>query len=67
MGLMIGVEMTEDIAKTVQKRLQEKGILVGAVGSKILRLVPPLIVTEPEVDLFMDRLSAVFNELEKGA
>lgn len=66
MGLMIGVEMTAGIGKTVQKLLQEKGILAGAVGDKILRLVPPLIITEKEVDIFVTNLTAVLAELEKG-
>ena len=67
MGLMIGVEMTAGIGKTVQKLLQEKGILAGAVGDKILRLVPPLIITEKEVDIFVTNLTAVLAEVEKGA
>ncbi len=65
MGLMIGVEMTEAIGKEVQQELQKRGILAGAVGDRILRLVPPLIITEQEVDRFIEQLTAVLAE--KGA
>ncbi len=65
MGLMIGVEMTEAIGREVQQKLQQRGILAGAVGDRILRLVPPLIITEKEVDIFIENLKAVLAE--KGA
>ncbi len=64
MGLMIGVEFTQAMGKEVQKALQEKGILAGAVGDRILRLVPPLIITEKEIDCFAEALKAVLTEKE---
>lgn len=52
-GLMLGVEFKEPIAKTVQQKLFEKKYLVGAVGGEVLRLLPPLILTEKDVDEFI--------------
>ncbi|MBQ3226076.1 MAG: aspartate aminotransferase family protein [Clostridia bacterium] len=53
MGLMIGVEFSEPIAKDVQAKLLEKKYLVGAVGTTVLRLVPPLVLSKNDVDEFI--------------
>jgi len=49
-GLMVGMEFTEEIANDIYKKLFEKGFLVGCVGTKILRFLPPLIVTKDDID-----------------
>jgi len=48
-GLMIGVELDTPVAPVVDK-LREKGVLCGPAGAYVLRFLPPLIVTEGEVD-----------------
>ncbi len=62
-GLMIGVEFAKPIAKTLSKQLFEQGFLVGTVGDTIFRLVPPLIITEQEIDLLTSALEHLLNEL----
>ena len=47
---MLGVVFHEDIAKDIGTALREKGYLVGVVGTKVLRLVPPLIINEQDID-----------------
>lgn len=63
LGLMVGVEFAEPIAKKVQGVLFEAKYLVGAVGDKILRLVPPLILTKEQADEFIVALETVLKEL----
>ncbi|AUS95510.1 aspartate aminotransferase family protein [Clostridium thermosuccinogenes] len=58
-GLMIGVEFTGGIAKEVKDKLFESGYLVGSVGTKVLRLLPPLILTKPDVDGFIEALDKI--------
>ena len=48
LGLMIGVEMG-DLAKEFQKFALGKRLLVNVSAGKVLRLVPPLIVSEASV------------------
>jgi len=48
-GLMVGCELSMDAASVVEYCLQQQ-VLINAVGGKILRFVPPLIVTEEEID-----------------
>ena len=76
-GLMIGVELVRDAAKTpavaeaqeVKKRCREAGILVGVGGSlgNVVRLQPPLVLSEDEAAQVVDRLSAILRELDRAA
>ncbi|MGC8668707.1 MAG: acetylornithine transaminase [Chthonomonadales bacterium] len=47
LGLMIGVELSGG-ARQVQDDLLNRGIVVNAIGEKILRFLPPLTVTREE-------------------
>jgi 4-aminobutyrate aminotransferase len=50
-GLMIGVEFdTPELAEEVQWAAFRRGLLVLECGRKAIRLAPPLVVTESEVD-----------------
>lgn len=62
-GLMIGVEFQEPIAKALSKALFEKGFLVGTVGETVFRIVPPLIITETEINLLIDALDSLLSHL----
>ncbi len=57
MGLMIGVEFKEPVAKKVNSvLLNEFNYLVGVIGDSIFRIVPPLIITKEDADAFLDAL-----------
>lgn len=60
-GLICGVEFTEPIGREITEKLRERGILVGAVGDRILRIVPPLIVTKADLDVLVNTLEEVLN------
>ena len=40
----------------VVNRALEQGLLVISAGSDVLRLVPPLVITESDIDDMMERL-----------
>lgn len=63
-GLLIGVQMKEEAAPLVTA-FREKGILVLLAGSHVLRILPPLIVSQEELTTFI----TVFKEIlqAKGA
>jgi acetylornithine aminotransferase/acetylornithine/N-succinyldiaminopimelate aminotransferase len=48
MGLLLGLQLREPIAKRARVIAQEKGLLVGSIGDHVLRVAPPLIVTAEE-------------------
>jgi 4-aminobutyrate aminotransferase len=73
-GLMIGVELVNDDAKTpapdeaaeVKKRCREAGVLVGVGGSlgNVVRLQPPLVLTEDEAAEVSDKLRAILEQAD---
>lgn len=63
-GCMIGVELTSD-GQPVADSLQRKRILVNCTNVNVLRLVPPLIVTQAQCDELVAALRSVLEELKK--
>lgn len=61
-GLILGMELTIDGADIVN-RAMAKGLLINCTVGKVLRFVPPLIVTQAEIDEAIDILAAIFVEL----
>ncbi|MDR1576661.1 MAG: aspartate aminotransferase family protein [Deltaproteobacteria bacterium] len=55
LGLIIGLELTRPAAPVVNA-LRDLGFLVNAAGPEILRFVPPLTVSEEEIDLLAQAL-----------
>jgi acetylornithine/N-succinyldiaminopimelate aminotransferase len=62
-GLMLGLRLAEGIdAKAVYGDLLRRGLIVNAVDGSTLRLVPPITVTEAEIDEAVAMMSAVIGE-----
>ena len=62
-GLMIGIEFKSSLsAKKVAKELLEAGVVVGTAGENVLRLLPPFIITQEEIDLFIKEFSYIINK-----
>ncbi len=61
-GLIIGMELARD-CRPVAQRCLEKGIIINCTLEKILRFLPPLIVTREEIDECIAVLDGVFQEL----
>ncbi|NGP44551.1 acetylornithine transaminase [Bacillaceae bacterium SIJ1] len=54
-GLMIGIEMEKPVSPLIT-RLQEKGFLTLSAGENVLRLLPPLIISEDLLEDFVKTL-----------
>jgi acetylornithine aminotransferase len=52
-GLLIGIEFAEPIAKQVTKNLEKLGILVNGNSEHVIRIAPPLIVTDRQISKFI--------------
>ena len=57
-GLMVGVELTKPGAEYVDK-LREAGFLINCTADKVLRFVPPLIITKADIDEFVKALDEI--------
>lgn len=61
-GLMIGIELTAPGAD-VWKQLLDQGFVLNLTQDKVLRLLPPLIITEQELDAFACALDDILARL----
>ncbi len=60
-GLMQGLIMNIDVYKVIDLAL-ENGLILFSAGSDVLRFLPPLIITEADVDEMMKRLVPVLDK-----
>jgi acetylornithine/N-succinyldiaminopimelate aminotransferase len=61
-GLMIAVELDEPCTDLVQKAL-ERRLLINVAADKVIRLVPPLIISDEEADQICDMVSTLVEEI----
>lgn len=61
-GLMIGLELSVDVAPAVQKGY-EHGLLMVNAGPRVIRFVPPLIAGRDEVDHLVEKLTVILAEM----
>jgi acetylornithine/N-succinyldiaminopimelate aminotransferase len=55
--------LTAEAAKPVETAAREAGFLVNAPAPDVIRLAPPLVITEGQIDDFLKALPGV---LDKG-
>jgi predicted acetylornithine/succinylornithine family transaminase len=61
-GLMVAAELARDDAPDLARRaLLEQRLIVNATGPSTLRFLPPLIVSPPEIDDALSRLSLLLR------
>lgn len=61
-GLLIAMEFDREIAQDVTMSCLNKGLLINKLKPNAIRLMPPLIITEKEVDEAVNILRNIFNE-----
>lgn len=62
-GLLIGVQLSVAKAKEIKDMCFKKGYLIGNVGANILRLAPPLIINETDIDEMISALDSVLESI----
>ncbi|MFE1953082.1 MULTISPECIES: acetylornithine transaminase [Streptomyces] len=60
-GLLLGIVLTGPRAPQVQQAAQDAGLLVNAPAPDVIRLMPPLNLTDAEADAFLAALPAVLD------
>ncbi|SOE03429.1 acetylornithine transaminase [Blastococcus haudaquaticus] len=60
-GALLGVVLTDDVAPALEGRLRAAGFLTNAVAPGVLRLAPPLVLTDVQVDAFVAALPAALD------
>jgi len=66
MGLMLGIELAKPCSALVQQ-CADKGLLISVTADTVIRLVPPLIMTEAEADEVVGLLCPLIKQLVSAA
>ena len=60
-GLLRAIELAEPVARTFEVAARDAGFLVNALADDLVRLAPPLIITDDEVDRFVAAVPALLG------
>jgi acetylornithine aminotransferase len=64
---MVGVELTVLVKEVREPLLFEERIFTGYSGLYTLRILPPLVLSKKEVDIFVGSLKKVLDDVRKKA
>ena len=64
-GLMIGIELDRSCAELVTRAL-ETGLLINVTADSVIRLLPPLVMTEQQADRLVSDLGAIVRNFLAG-
>lgn len=62
-GLLLGIVLNQPLAPQVQAAAQQAGFLVNACVPDTIRLAPPLVVTEEDVDALLAALPQILSSV----
>ena len=67
-GLFIGLEIDtrKTDARTIVRRLLQRGVLSKDTHSTAIRFAPPLVIDREQIDWAVEQVRAVFDELGTG-
>jgi acetylornithine/N-succinyldiaminopimelate aminotransferase len=65
-GLMLACELDVPAPDVVRRALIEQRLILNATGPTTVRLLPPLIVSEAEIDTALERLVAALGQSDSG-
>lgn len=65
-GLLLAVELDQPCPELVGKALQA-GLLINVTAGGVIRLLPPLTITQSEADILIERLCPLITEFLKEA
>ena len=59
-GLLLGIELDTPCAALVREAL-DNGLLINVTADKVVRLLPPLIISDTEADMIVDKVSTLIE------
>jgi acetylornithine/N-succinyldiaminopimelate aminotransferase len=66
-GALLGVVLTAPVAAAAEASLRGAGFLTNAVAPDVVRLAPPLVLTDAQIDAFLAALPAALDEARETA
>jgi LysW-gamma-L-lysine/LysW-L-ornithine aminotransferase len=64
LGLMIAVELRTKVAPVLKSLMMNHGVIALPAGPTVLRLLPPLVITEKEIDIGVQAIAKAIKELQ---
>lgn len=61
-GLLLGIVLTSAAAAKVESAARQTGFLVNAAATDVVRLAPPLVLTDGDVDAFLAALPHILDQ-----
>lgn len=62
LGLMLAIELRTKVAPVLKALMLEHGVIALPAGPTILRLLPPLVISEEEIDLGVHAIARAIRE-----
>lgn len=60
LGLLLGVDLKTKVGPMLRE-LMQRGVLVAAAGTTVLRFLPPLVITTEDVDMVVEQVADVLQ------
>jgi acetylornithine/N-succinyldiaminopimelate aminotransferase len=60
-GLMMGIQLDRPCAELVN-RAREAGLLINVTAGSVVRLLPPLVISQTEMQHLVDTLSQIIHD-----
>lgn len=64
LGLMLGVELSIDASIILEKMLT-RHVITNVTSQKVIRIIPPLVITGDDADIYLDALRSSLTEIGK--
>jgi len=65
LGLMIGIELDRPCGELVSRAMQG-GMLINVTAERVVRLLPPLILTDKQADMIVEQVSDLLRDFLAG-
>nr|WP_271210083.1 acetylornithine transaminase [Rhodococcus wratislaviensis]GLK35087.1 acetylornithine aminotransferase [Rhodococcus wratislaviensis] len=66
-GLLLGIVLTQDVAPAVENSAREAGYLINAAQPGVVRLAPPLVLTDDQAEGFVAALPSILDNAQSAA
>ncbi|THG31234.1 acetylornithine transaminase [Glaciibacter flavus] len=66
LGLLIGVGLARPVASRLVRAAQDAGLIINAPNAQTIRIAPPLIIGDDEVDAFTERFARALDAISTG-
>lgn len=60
-GLLLGVVLSQPVAKQAVAEALKQGLIINAPSDDVVRIAPPLIINESDIDIAIQKIAAVFD------